>query len=355
MPGQNPISSIISKSIKERTPHIGAALKARALDFAIIQESWVKKDRKALLKYSGLSDGTYFSVPRTIGSGLFNLTNGEQERNSFREFILNGELKDIKEADAYAGKGVAMTTAIVRGLPVSFFNTHTIARYNGDGEREEDRHTIDRLLQVFEIFRHVVEQTDSDAFVIAGDFNMRSFQTEYRFWRALTSLDGIREEEKDPAFCTFCADNTFHNNSEGQLDYVFISPRLRLTQYGRDFDVPFKDKKGKAMNLSDHYGWSAGLAVNTSPAAVSPEQARSSCLASVRQLRKRMEGQLEMLKGQVQTKGVEDRICRQCRVIDGLNALAAYEKALVPVNQGKDDERLRALRVRLDSYFDLFQ
>ena len=345
---------IIAKNIDERIPAIGTDLKSKKFDFVMLEEAWQTKDQKILVQKSGLNYSKYFSVPRTIGSGLFSLSQTPITRTSFREFILNGHLKDILQADAYSGKGASMTSVVVRGLPVSFFSTHTIARYGEDVNKLEDAHTVDRLLQLFEIFRHIVEQTDSDAFVVAGDFNMRYFHTEYEFWRSLTSLEGIKNEEFNAKFCTYCSDNTYHSNNEGQLDYIFISPRLEIVHSQLDFNQLFKAKSGKMINFSDHYGLSADIIVRSSPASISVEMAKINCLKGLGDLRERLEGHLILLSSEIETEGVEQRICRTCRIKEGLASVLEMQKA---INSAKENEgdKIKILRLRLNSYFDLFK
>ena len=320
---------IIAKQIHERLPRIATELEHRSLDFALLQEAWIESDRATLTSLSHLSEKTYFDVARTIGSGLFNLSATPFSRNVFYEFSLNGNVTQAWEGDAYAGKGVGMSTANIRGLPVSIFNTHTIARYGEDGGEFTDPHTLDRLLQLFEIFRAVVEQTDSDAFVIAGDFNFRFFQLEYAFWRKLTSLEGIQAEATDPTFCTYCGDNPFNTKNEGQLDYLFVSPRLKIKNYLRDFDQTFVSQLGQRLHLSDHYGWTATLKVATlSP--ISPIMVATNTLKSVRFLRDRLEDALHPMSDSIRTSAIEDRICRKCRIEEAIEVLNGYERALEP-------------------------
>lgn len=345
---------VLSKNIDERMIKIAEELKGKQYDFVMLEEAWREKDRKNFVKRSGLPYGQNFSVPRTIGSGLFNLSSVPFQRSSFREFTLNGHLKDITEADAYAGKGASMSTVKIKGLPVSFFSTHTIARYNNDSEHLEDSHTVDRLLQLFEVYRQIVEQTDSDAFVVAGDFNMRYFHTEYLFWQQLTSLEGFSAEEYDSNFCTYCPDNAFHKDSEGQLDYIFISPRLELYQSRVDFDQKFISKSGKLINLSDHYGITSEIRVKDSPSLISYETAKANCLNSVRNLRSRLDFELNLASKEIQTSGIEDRVCRSCRIKEGILSLKNFEKALNPSLDG-ESEYIFKLRVRLESYFNLFK
>lgn len=348
----------VAKYLDERMMRVGPELKRRELDFAFLQETWQKGDRKRIVKDSGLAYGHSFGVPRTIGSGLFNLSAFALTRASFREFSLNGNLAEIWEGDALAGKGVGMTTLELRGLPISMFNTHAIARYNGNGNEVSDPHTLDRMLQMFEIFRHIVEQTDSDAFVVAGDFNMRHFQTEYQFWRDLTSLDGIRAEETDGKTCTLCEDNPLTSYGEGQIDYIFVSPRLRIASYQREFDQTFPAGDGARIPLSDHYGWLSQIRV-AQPSEIQIEQDRAIAKTAwtISTLRHQLETYLETDPSidRESPSGIEDRLCRICHVRSAIEVLRNYEVAMAPETRSAGSKEVTVLRTRLKSYFGLFR
>lgn len=338
----------------ERIPLIAQALKDRDLDLAILQEAWTAPNRRILLRDSGMAEGIAFKVPRTIGSGLFTMSRSHIHRDSFREFTLNGQLWDVTEGDAYAGKGAGMITTVSQRLPISVFNTHLIARYGAGNDTFADRHTPDRMLQLFDTFRHIVEQADSDAFVITGDFNMRASQGEYALWRALTSLDGIRLEETDPAACSYCPDNSYHDSNGGQIDYVFVSPRLSLKTFTLDFRERFNGKNGQSLNLSDHYGWTATLQGLPAVNAPTPSEVRHSTALAIFEIRTWLENELS---GHVEAQGIEDRVCRSCRLRDGIESLRAYEAALSDseLPTGKKGAYIRTLRMRLKSYFELFR
>ena len=72
----------------------------------------------------------------------------------------------------WSGKGVGKVTSIFENLPVSFFNVHLLSRRTENAREWEDKNSLDRLIELFETFAQVVEQTESDAFVLVGDFNM---------------------------------------------------------------------------------------------------------------------------------------------------------------------------------------
>ena len=91
-------------------------------------------------------------------------------------------------AEFYSGKGIAKTTIVHNELPVSFFNIHLLSRKGKDADLYMDRDSLDRMSELFEIFTQVVEQADSDAFVLVGDFNMNIYNREFNFFKKFNLL-----------------------------------------------------------------------------------------------------------------------------------------------------------------------
>ena len=127
-------------------------------------------------------------------------------------------------------KGVAKATIVKDGLPVSLYNVHLLSRLSKDANEYVDYNSVDRLSELFEIFTQIVEQRDSDAFAILGDFNMNVNNKEFNFFKKLTQLEGTLFQEENESECTYCGSNTFVKKGEGQLDYIWISPRLEFIE-----------------------------------------------------------------------------------------------------------------------------
>ncbi|MCC6277781.1 MAG: endonuclease/exonuclease/phosphatase family protein [Oligoflexia bacterium] len=347
----------ISKYKEERMPVIGNILSKLNPDVTLIQEAWQKESRQAIFRQSKLSKELYFSPPRTVGSGLYFLSHEPAGRAAFREFTLGGKLSSVtSEGEAVSGKGIASTTYAVRGLPVTFHNLHTIARW-GEGdlaEIPEDKYIVHRFMAVFDIFRHIVEQTESDAFVVSGDFNFRYKHPEYNIWLKMTGLDGLRLEEFDKKTCTSCPENLFNENrNNGQIDFIWVSPRLKITQHRREFDQEIKANDGTMIRLSDHYGWYAQIHAIQGSSLQNPEQVRQRSVEAITYVHSRLVKFLDEIKGTVEAKGVEDRICLQCQVEDSISATEKYLKVLTSKEQLSKDEK--KLLGRLESYYNIFR
>ncbi|MDZ4678469.1 MAG: endonuclease/exonuclease/phosphatase family protein [Oligoflexia bacterium] len=351
---------VVSPDKKERMPAIGRLLKEQQPDFAFMQEAWTEEGRKDIFSNSNLKYNHYYPVQLTVGSGIQMLSTVAFERQSFRVFTLGGRVSRITEGEAWAGKGIGMSRVTLKGLPVSMFNTHLVARHGSENQNtSEDRYTPERLMQLFEVFAHIVEQTDSDAFILAGDFNQRYFHIEYDFWNKLSSLDGIKFEEQDHTFCTSCGDNSYRDKAfNGQLDYIYVSPRLLITNAQRDFDQRIKKQDGSTINLSDHYGLVSTIGAITGSSGKNPTLVRKNTTESLAYLQYRLEDYLNWYdkdKSDVDAKGLEDKICVKCNIETSLKAVKRYQEALASNNPAKLPNDLKRIRTRLDSYFQIFR
>ena len=137
-----------------------------------------------------------------------------------------------------------------------------------------DRDSLDRMSELFEIFTQIVEQTDSDAFILAGDFNMNIYNREYEYFKQLTSLNGVTLQETDVEFVPIAL-KTHLTKSEGQLDYIWISPKLKVKEKA----IVLNEKHridGIRMNLSDHFGIKAKIGIKDQRSNIKKEEAMKS-------------------------------------------------------------------------------
>ena len=331
----------------ERLKKAAREIKSLNADLIGLQEVFYDGSREILSKLTGMKYSEYFSEPRTFGSGNFILSNSEMTKKTFWYHLLMGKMG---RAEFYSGKGIAKTTIIHKELPVSFFNIHLLSRKGKDADLYMDRDSLDRMSELFEIFTQIVEQTDSDAFILAGDFNMNIYNREFNFFKNLTSLNGVTLQETDKKACTYCPENTFNKKSEGQLDYIWISPRLKVKEHA----VVLNEKHridGIRMNLSDHYGIKAKIGINQDLPLVKKEEAMNKSLQSISSLRIMLENELASKNVD---KGLEERFCRSCRLKDVLHIVKKYEKALSK-DQNELNDNERSLSLRLKSYYNNFR
>ena len=350
---------VISKDKEARMPAIGRALTQRNLDFVLFQEAWLDKGRNQIFENSNFGFHTEFTVKDTLGSGCMLFANTPFDRRSFRPFQLYGP---VLLPDAWAIKGVGMGTATVHDLPVSMFTTHLMAGLPREN-KPRVAFTPEWKMEMFEVFAHMVEQTDSDAFVLGGDFNVNINAEEYWFFKKLTSLEGTFLEEFF-GDCTFCKDNAYHDSWDRQIDFIFVSPRLKIDKAW----VDFKEKitiDGKKRNLSDHYGVVAELSAVVGDTGRNPSQARQNMRDALGELKTDLNGYIDTAKkideetqeairrGDIQPLGLDDRLCLTCRVKKSFEMLAVYEAALDKTESLTEVEA--RVRTRLESYFGLFE
>ena len=342
-----------------RLSEIGKILHKEKFDIVGLQELFDSNAMSALIENSKYKSFKLFDLKRTGGSGIGFLSNKVLENFTFWYHLLMGRYNNI---EFWSGKGIAKTTIKKNGLPVSVFNIHLISRSSEDINDPVDFNSVDRLSEVFEIFTQVIEQRESDAFIVLGDLNYNIYNKEYEFFNKLTGLKGTLFQEQNLDNCTFCPENTFNSKNEGQLDYIYISPRMRFISK----NVFLNEKvliKGELTNLSDHYGVKASIGLK--PKGIKDQQGAKT---SGNLFKNRAAEQMRWLKTVLlrslegldpfyyeSDKGVEERFCRSCRIQDVLSLLEHYLRAIdenLPITDLDDYEKF--LRVRLDGYFSLF-
>jgi len=336
--------NVKGKHAKIRNEAIGDRINSLGIDLIGFQESYQKTANALLMQNSGLEFDKYFTMPATLGSGNLILSRNSFTGTSFYYHLLMGKVDNI---EMWSGKGIGKVSVVHDKLPLSFFNLHLISRKGVNSDDWEDENTTDRMIELFEVFSQVVEQTDSDAFVVVGDFNMNILNHEYTFFKNLTHWQGVKLQEDDISSCTFCRDNTYNSKNEGQLDYIWISPRLSFKNYWLDFKEKI-DINGEQSNLSDHYGIIADIEVNQNQIDGDIAFLKNSALKQIEYLIDRIESELNS-----DDKGAEERLCRSCQLKDALINLHAYRKSLKGLELVTEHEI--NVNLRLNSYFDLFR
>jgi endonuclease/exonuclease/phosphatase family metal-dependent hydrolase len=338
---------------QERISLIGDRIDHFQFDYVSIQEAFSSSVRKKLYARSLMPHQFYFDVKGTIGSGMVMLSKFPLEKKSFWYHLLMGRKRD---AEFWSGKGIAKTTIIKDELPVSLYNVHLLSRLSKNSDEYTDYNSVDRLSELFEVFTQIIEQRDSDAFAILGDFNMNSKNKEFDFFRNLTQLEGTYFKDEESNFCTYCEDNTFNTKSEGVLDYIWLSPRLEFLESEIFLKKTFVID-GKPSNLSDHYGVRAKVGIKSGQLDLGDTKAlKRKSLAQIRWLKNIL---IKELKGidpfKEIGKGVTERLCRSCRIKDVIAIASKYIKAFdEKVNSSALNEDEFILRNRIESYFSLF-
>lgn len=313
---------LISKLRKVRMPAIGTAVKSRNLDVAVFQEAWTAKSRWWIQYNSEFPYGEYFDGPY-FGSGLYTLSRHPILSKDFRPFELNGRLWRVWEGDRLAAKGISRVTIDYFGSPIDIFNTHTIARYS-DFQDPSDYFSPERMSQIFEVFDFIIRNRTSENFVLGGDLNSNLSSDEIQFLKTLMGLEITSLKGQ----CTYCPPNTLVTGpNNGQLDYIITSPKLKLMGYGRDFEELI-EVKGGVSNLSDHYGITATLNLNSEKTYYNTKRT----FQAVAYLREKLSNYLEISSMGQEDKGLVDKLKVRKHILKLIDLANLYFSALNPMN-----------------------
>ena len=121
---------------------------------------------------------SYFDVKGSVGSGMVMLSKYPLLNKTFWYHLLMGRRRD---AEFWSGKGIAKAMIEKDDLRVNVYNIHLLSRISKYSNETVDYNSVDRLSELFEVFTQIVEQRDSDAFVLLGDFNMNIHNKEFDF------------------------------------------------------------------------------------------------------------------------------------------------------------------------------
>lgn len=340
---------------QERISLIGDTIDNNKLDYVSIQEAFSDSVREKLYGRSRMPYRSYFNVKGSVGSGMVMLSKYPLLNKTFWYHLLMGRKRD---AEFWSGKGIAKATIHKNGLDVNVYNIHLLSRLSKNSDESVDYNSVDRLSELFEVFTQIVEQRDSDAFILLGDFNMNLYNKEFDFFRNLTGLKGSLFQLNNRSACTYCRGNTFNSKSEGQLDYIWISPRLKFNTMEIFMEKTYVID-GTPTNLSDHYGVKANVGINQIvPYQQSNSLMKENTLKEIKYLKdvllKDLVGK-EPFPKEYELKGAAEHLCRSCRIKDVVALTNDYIKALQPkYRASKLTERQKVLRKRLELYFSLF-
>ena len=155
--------------------------------------------------------------------------------------------------------------------PVTFVDTHLHARYGGDVDHEYLAYRIGEVVQM--AMRMAVVR---EPLIVAGDFNFRDGDPEYRVLQGLSQLRDAAAElgHREP---TVFRGNPFRaggRRADRRIDFLFIRDGnqlgVRALETRRVFDEVF-ELGGRPASYSDHAGVLAEIEIGGS----SPAKARA--------------------------------------------------------------------------------
>ena len=265
--------------VRRRMRAIGAKLSSLDLDAIAFQEVWTGEARGILLR-AGRKAGlphAWYNDTALGGSGLLVLSRLPIEAVHFERFVLPGRPQRVDHPDYYGGKGFTRVRLATAAGPVIFVDTHLHARYGGDVAHEYLAYRIGEVVQM--ALRLAVVR---EPLIVAGDFNFREGDPEYRVLQGLTRLRDVAAELGRPEPTVFRG-NPFRaggRKTDRRIDFLFIRDGSQLGVRAREtrrvFDEVF-ELGGKPASYSDHAGVLAEIEIGgSSPAkakAFDPEAA----------------------------------------------------------------------------------
>ena len=203
------------------------------------------------------------------------------EAARFERFVLPGRPQRLDHPDYYGGKGFARVRLATAAGPVAFVATHLHARYRRDVSHEYLAYRIGEIVQL--ALRMAVAR---EPLILAGDFNFREQDPEYRVLQGLTRLRDVAAELGRPEPTIFRG-NPFRGNgpkTDRRIDFLFVRDGsqlgLRPRQTQRVFDEVF-ELGGKPATYSDQAGVLAEIEIGgSSPAKAKAFDLEAAGLAS---------------------------------------------------------------------------
>ena len=265
--------------VRRRMKAIGAEFSSLDLDAIAFQEVWTAEARGILLRAgreAGLAHA-WHNDTALGGSGLLVLSRLPIEAVHFERFVLPGRPQRVDHPDYYGGKGFARVRLATAAGPVTLVDTHLHARYGGDVAHEYLAYRIGEVVQM--ALRLAVAR---EPLIVAGDFNFREGDPEYRVLQGLTRLRDVAAELGRPEPTVFRG-NPFRaggRKTDRRIDFLFVRDGSQLGVRAREtrrvFDEVF-ELGGKPASYSDHAGVLAEIEIGgSSPAkakAFDPEAA----------------------------------------------------------------------------------
>lgn len=224
-----------------RMKAIGETLRELDPDLVGIQESFIQKDRNALLASLAGSRLAYheYYESGTVGCGLLVLSAYPIVESFFHRFEQNGKWYKFYHGDWWAGKGVALARIALPQGVIDFYNTHAHAAYGStqyDGVRK---------FQMGALAKFIVDSGLRAApALLVGDMNCAPGSVQYE-----TAVSGAKLQRL--------------MNIPSKIDHIFGRNCGNYNYQVLDTDPII----GKTTHLSDHPGYISTIRVSPRIAA----------------------------------------------------------------------------------------
>jgi len=236
-----------------------AASQEGGWDAVMLQEVWLRQDRKALSKcgYSYVVDLN--NSPKVMDSGLLFLSRfplKSASRLTFPRLPVDPSI--VEDGEALVRKSGNLVKMIhPQAGEVWLANTHLVSYY---AEGAQDKYYEIRRKQFISFAEWARKKVGNNPLIIGGDWNFGAHNPD--LWKEKDlQLPGFIVSLESEKETTLSSENSFQEKDQGRVDHVFASPHFR-SEGGFLSMVNRIEKKGEPINLSDHFGWTEMFSLN---------------------------------------------------------------------------------------------
>ncbi|MEZ4620451.1 MAG: endonuclease/exonuclease/phosphatase family protein [Caldilineaceae bacterium] len=237
-----------------RLPALRRELDRLAVDVVCLQEV---QSRRALRLFGATSatypTATYQSAPRHPLGGLCTLSRQTVHHRKFIRYTNQGPWLGPTMMDRLTRKGVLITEIDHRTLPITVLNTHILANYGGNWQRQA-RSARQQWHQLAELAAIVRKQPADVLLLLAGDFNIPRGCWLYTDFLAQSGLTDPLAGDYRPTYRPFPGVSARYALP---IDFVFLRtpPGMAVkTQTALHFAGRVPYAGGGVGYMSDHLG-----------------------------------------------------------------------------------------------------
>jgi len=229
-----------------------AAANPEGWDAVMLQEVWLKEDRRTLSQCGYRESVDLNANLKLIDSGLMFLSK-HRLKNAKRLTYPRIPIAPgvAEEGEALVRKSANFVEMIhPEAGTIVLANTHLVSYY---AEGELDKYQSTRRSQFQKFAKWIKKLAGERPVIIGGDWNFGSQNQE--LWsennRHFSDFIVSKESEKET---TLSSENSFQEKDQDRVDHIFASSHFDSVDGRLAMREPI-EAQGKLVNLSDHFGW----------------------------------------------------------------------------------------------------
>jgi len=229
-----------------------AAANPEGWDAVMLQEVWLKEDRRTLSQCGYRESVDLNANLKLIDSGLMFLSK-HRLKNAKRLTYPRIPIAPgvAEEGEALVRKSANFVEMIhPEAGTIVLANTHLVSYY---AEGEADKYQSTRRSQFKKFAKWIKKLAGERPVIIGGDWNFGSQNQELWSEKNQHFSDFIvsKESEKET---TLSSENSFQEKDQDRVDHIFASSHFDSVDGRLAMREPI-EAQGKLVNLSDHFGW----------------------------------------------------------------------------------------------------